>query len=175
MKVFTIGYSRKTAKQFFTLLQQPGLVRLVDVRLSNNNAMAGFTRKNNFPFFLKEICNIEYVHRLDLAPDRNMMDPLRSNPLAMQQLFFNLLAEGQIDTTFPRRPNREMFKEMFKEQYKEQFFKLLAQRKVETTVPREVIDGGCLLCSEPSANDCHRKMVTDYLQEKWGDLEVIHL
>jgi uncharacterized protein (DUF488 family) len=61
------------------------------------------------------------------------------------------------------------------EQYKEQFFKLLAERQIETTVPRELIDGACLLCSEPSANDCHRKMVTDYLQEKWGDLQVIHL
>ncbi len=146
MKVFTIGYSKKTAQQFFTLLKQqrPSLVRLVDVRLKNTSTLAGFTKKNNFPFFLEKICNIEYVHRLDLAPDRSMMDHPTTNPLSY-------------------------------EQYKEQFFKLLAERQIETTVPRELIDGACLLCSEPSANDCHRKMVTDYLQEKWGGLEVIHL
>jgi hypothetical protein len=51
----------------------------------------------------------------------------------------------------------------------------MAERKVEDTVAREVIDGGCLLRSEPTAEECHRRLVAEYLQRKWGDVEIEHI
>ncbi|MFS1823029.1 DUF488 family protein, partial [Bacillus anthracis] len=65
MKVFTIGFTKKNAEQFFTRLKQPGLVRLVDARLNNVSQLAGFTKKDDLRFFLREINHIDYVHRPD--------------------------------------------------------------------------------------------------------------
>ena len=51
MKIFTIGFTKKSAEQFFNLLKQPGLVRLVDARLNNVSQLAGFTKKDDLGFF----------------------------------------------------------------------------------------------------------------------------
>ncbi len=55
--------------------------------------------------------------------------------------------------------------------YEKKFLSLMAQRHVEKTVPREILDGGCLLCSEDKPHHCHRRLVAEY----WGTLEVSHL
>lgn len=59
--------------------------------------------------------------------------------------------------------------------YEEQFLRLMAERRVAESVPRDLIDGGCLLCSEVKAEHCHRRLVAEYLQSKWGNLEIVHL
>jgi uncharacterized protein (DUF488 family) len=59
--------------------------------------------------------------------------------------------------------------------YEAKFLALMAERKVETTLTRSVMDGGCLLCSEPTPEHCHRRLVAEYLRDKWGDLEIEHL
>lgn len=59
--------------------------------------------------------------------------------------------------------------------YEKQFLKLMESRGVEETVERKEIDGACLLCSEDSAKQCHRRLVAEYLAQKWGDLEIVHL
>jgi len=74
MKVFTIGFTKKNAEQFFTRLRQPGLVRLIDARLNNVSQLAGFTKKEDLRFFLGRINQIDYVHRPDLAPSKELLD-----------------------------------------------------------------------------------------------------
>jgi uncharacterized protein (DUF488 family) len=59
--------------------------------------------------------------------------------------------------------------------YERQFLDLMARRKIEEKVEREMLDGGCLLCSEDKPNRCHRRLVAEYLKEKWGDVEIRHL
>lgn len=59
--------------------------------------------------------------------------------------------------------------------YEERFLGLMAQRKIEETVPRSAVDEACLLCSEDKAHHCHRRLVAEYWKKKWGDLEIIHL
>jgi uncharacterized protein (DUF488 family) len=59
--------------------------------------------------------------------------------------------------------------------YAPRFLSLMVERKIEETIPRSALDGACLLCSEDKAVHCHRRLVVEYLQEKWGDLEVQHL
>ena len=55
--------------------------------------------------------------------------------------------------------------------YERQFLDLMASRQIENRVPREIIDGGCLLCSEDKPHHCHRRLVAEYLAERWRDVE----
>ncbi|GIX24924.1 MAG: hypothetical protein KatS3mg122_2155 [Caldimonas sp.] len=144
MKVFTIGFTKKNAEQFFTRLKQPGLVRLVDARLNNVSQLAGFTKKDDLRYFLREINGIDYVHRPDLAPTKGILDEYKKN--------------GGDWLTYERK-----------------FIELMVSRRIEENVPKELIDGGCLLCSEPTPQHCHRRLVAEYLRSHWGNLDVIHL
>lgn len=58
--------------------------------------------------------------------------------------------------------------------YAEKFLSLMAQRKIED-MDRAQLDGGCLLCSEDKPHHCHRRLVAEYLRDKWGDVEIEHL
>ena len=59
--------------------------------------------------------------------------------------------------------------------YEIRFIDLMRERRIEETVPREVVGGGCLLCSEDQPHHCHRRLVAEYLNESWGGLEIEHL
>ena len=59
--------------------------------------------------------------------------------------------------------------------YERKFLSLMVSRRVEETVPRDVLDGGCLLCSEDTPHHCHRRLVAEYLDSKWGGISVKHL
>ena len=61
------------------------------------------------------------------------------------------------------------------DRYAEAFLGLLAERRVEETTSRELLAEGCLLCSEDRAHRCHRRLVAEYLQGKWGDVAIEHL
>jgi len=61
------------------------------------------------------------------------------------------------------------------ETYESRFIELMRQRRIEETVPRELIADGCLLCSEHKPDRCHRRLVAEYLKERWGDVEIVHL
>lgn len=76
-------------------------------------------------------------------------------------------------------PTRDMLDAFKKEKgswsdYADQFLMLMAKRKIEN-IDRREIDGGCLLCSEDRPHNCHRRLVAEYLSNKWGDMEIEHL
>jgi len=144
MKLFTIGFTKKSAETFFTRLKEAEVKRLVDVRLNNVSQLAGFTKKDDLRFFTKAICNIEYVHIPALAPTKDILDAYKK-----QKGDWNL--------------------------YEHQFLGLIQARHIEETTPRETLDGGCLLCSEEKPYHCHRRLVAEYLKEKWGDVEIHHI
>ena len=144
MKVFTIGFTKKPAEQFFGKLHRPGLHRVVDVRLNNLSQLAGFAKKDDLRFFVKAICGIEYVQVPELAPTQEMLDQYRKAKRGW-------------------------------EDYERRFLALMQARRVEDSVPREVLDGGCLLCSEDRPDHCHRRLVAEYLRDQWGDVEIEHI
>jgi uncharacterized protein (DUF488 family) len=74
MKIFTIGFTKKSAESFFTSLKKSGVKRLIDVRLNNVSQLAGFTKKEDLRYFTRAICNIEYVHRREFAPTADILD-----------------------------------------------------------------------------------------------------
>ncbi|MCX8005603.1 MAG: DUF488 domain-containing protein [Burkholderiaceae bacterium] len=144
MKLFTIGFTRKTAETFFGLLRGSGAKRVVDVRLNNVSQLAGFAKKDDLAFFLKELAGMEYVHVPELAPTQEMLDAYKK-----QKGDWRL--------------------------YEQRFLGLMRERKIEEKLPRSLFDGGCLLCSEDKPHHCHRRLVAEYLQQHWGDVEVKHL
>ena len=144
MKIFTIGFTKKSAETFFTRLKSAGVKRLVDVRLNNVSQLSGFAKKDDLRFFTKSICNIDYVHALDLAPTADILDAYKKQ-------------KGDWSV------------------YERQFLDLMGKRRIEETTPREMLDGGCLLCSEEKPQYCHRRLVAEYLKEKWGDVDIEHI
>lgn len=77
-------------------------------------------------------------------------------------------------------PRQEMLDAYKKEkgswpEYEKRFVELIASRGIETTLTRDAIDGACLLCSEDKPHHCHRRLVAEYLKEKWGNIEIVHL
>ena len=59
--------------------------------------------------------------------------------------------------------------------YEKRFLELMANRRVEQIIPRDTVDGACLLCSEDNSHHCHRRLVAEYLKDKWIDIEISHL
>ena len=59
--------------------------------------------------------------------------------------------------------------------YETRFLDLMSERRIESSVPREILDEGCLLCSEDQPHHCHRRLVAEYLDEQWGDVDIQHL
>ena len=77
-------------------------------------------------------------------------------------------------------PTKEMLadyrkKRMGWDDYERQFLDLMRQRRIENSIPKETIDGGCLLCSEDKPHHCHRRLVAEYLHDRWGGIDVRHL
>jgi uncharacterized protein (DUF488 family) len=105
MRVFTIGFTKKNAEQFFTRLRQPGLIRLVDVRLNNVSQLAGFTKKDDLRFFLKQINGIDYVHLPDLAPTQDILDAYKKNGgdwATYEHKFLELMERRKVEDRVPR-------------------------------------------------------------------------
>jgi uncharacterized protein (DUF488 family) len=145
MKLFTIGFTKKSAETFFTKLKDSGVKRLVDVRLNNVSQLAGFAKKDDLRYFTKAICNIEYVHLPQLAPTAEILNP------------------------YKKAKNGDW------ELYERQFLELIRARHIESTTPRELLDGACLLCSEEKPHHCHRRLVAEYLKDKWSDVDIEHI
>src|SRR5580704_19123095 len=100
MELFTIGFTKKSAEQFFGILKKNGIKRLVDVRLNNVSQLAGFTKREDLQFFLREVCGAEYVHEPLLAPTQEMLDAYKKAKGSWQDYekkFLDLMAERKIE------------------------------------------------------------------------------
>ena len=144
MRIFTIGFTKKSAEEFFTRLKTAAVRRVVDVRLNNTSQIAGFAKARDLEFFLRAIVGIDYLHVPELAPTQEILD----------------------DFVKAKGPWSE---------YARRFTELMETRQVAKTVRRALLDGDCLLCSEDTPEHCHRRLVAEHLQERWGNVEILHL
>jgi uncharacterized protein (DUF488 family) len=144
VKLFTIGFTNKSARRFFEMLKEAGVKRVVDVRLNNVSQLAGFAKRDDLAFFLSEVCGIEYVHLPDLAPTQEILEDYRKK---------------RIDW----------------ETYEARFLEVMKRRRIEELIPRDLMAEACLLCSEHKPERCHRRLVAEYLAERWNELEIVHL
>ena len=145
MEIFTIGFTQSTAEHFFGRLKRAGIRRLIDVRLNNSSQLAAFAKRDDLAYFLRELCAAEYLHEPLLAPTQDILDAFKRE-------------KGDWEV------------------YKEQFLRLMEERCIESKLQREEFQvPSVLLCSEATPENCHRLLVAEYLQRKWGDIEIVHL
>lgn len=105
MRLFTIGFTRKTAEQFFTLLGGSGARRIVDVRLNNTSQLAAFAKQDDLAFFARRLCDMDYVHEPRLAPTQQMIDRYRKEKRgwpALEREFRALLRKRKVEDVIPR-------------------------------------------------------------------------
>ena len=77
----------------------------MDVRLNNVSQLAGFAKKDDLAYFLKEICGMEYVHLLPLAPTQEMLDEYkkqRGDWKTYETRFLELMKQRRIEATIPK-------------------------------------------------------------------------
>ena len=145
MKIFTIGFTQKSAEQFFLLIRENKVKRIIDTRLNITSQLSGFAKKNDLVFFLKELCQTDYVHAPDLTPTKTMLDAYKKKIITW-------------------------------ESYADKFTNLMAQRNIERTIDKSLLDKGCLLCSEHLPHQCHRRLVAEYLSLHWDEnINIVHL
>jgi uncharacterized protein (DUF488 family) len=145
MEIYTIGFTKKTAAQFFESLKRASIQQLLDVRLNNVSQLAGFSKRDDLKYFLKTICDVDYRHEPLLAPTQEMLDAYKKSNGSW-------------------------------EDYERQFLSLMSVRQIENRIDRDIFQRTTvLLCSEETAKHCHRRLVLEYLDSKWGNLEARHL
>jgi uncharacterized protein (DUF488 family) len=145
MKIYTIGFTKKSAKKFFELLKDNHIGRLIDIRLKPGGQLAGFAKKDDLAYFLRELLNCEYHHFDFLAPSDDILNLYRKdrNWRRYERQFEALMDERDIlnhlDPTF------------------------FAEKSC------------CLLCSEDRPDKCHRRLVAERLARQWPGVEIVHL
>jgi len=145
VEIYTAGFTKQSAEQFFESLKTAEVKHLLDIRLNNTSQLAAFAKRDDLAYFLREIANISYRHEPLLAPTQDLLDAYKKDHGP-----WNAFAEG--------------------------FTALLAERHVEETISRETFDEATvLLCSEHSPEHCHRRLVVEYFQARWGGITPIHL
>ena len=142
--LYTIGFTRHPAERFFGLIRGAGVGCIIDVRRRNTATLAGFSRRRDLPWFLKELCGAGYIHLPRLAPSEGLLDDYRGRRLTW-------------------------------EEFADRFHAQLERRLVMETLPDTLLDGACLLCSEPEPERCHRRLVAERFAAKLGNLRIEHL
>jgi len=145
MEIYSIGFTQKSAGEFFGTLKAHGIERLLDVRLNNTSQLAGFAKQSDLPYFLREICGIDYEHEPLLAPTQEILDAYQKHKGSW-------------------------------EMYTEAYLSLIGSRQVEAVLSKNsFLKKTVLLCSEPAAEHCHRRLALEYMQRHWGGVTIHHL
>lgn len=145
MRLYTIGFTQKTAERFFGLLAEAGVERVVDIRLKPGGQLSGFANSRDLPYFLERLNRCRYVHLPALSPSAEIRDDLRR------------------DHDWPR--------------YSERFEALMDARDVPGSLDQAGFEreASCLLCSEASPVQCHRRLVAERIARAWDGVEIVHL
>ena len=105
MTVFSLGFTKKNAEQFFHLLRANHVKTVLDVRLNNVSQLAGFAKRDDLAFFLREVANIDYVAMPDWAPTESLMKQYKSGDIGTERFeddFMALMAQRNIERDVPR-------------------------------------------------------------------------
>lgn len=143
--IYSIGTSEKSAEEFFNLLKESNITKIIDIRRHNTSQLAGFSKKDDLRYFLKEICNAEYEHETSIATPETLLNKYKKDhDWAYYEKEFNkLLRDPSLKTTYN---------------------KMLEDKH---TI--------CLLCSENKPDKCHRRLILEYIKNNIQDIKIIHL
>jgi uncharacterized protein (DUF488 family) len=146
MKLYTIGFTQKSAEAFFGRLRENGIQRLVDIRINPHGQLSGFARQADLPYFLRELAGgCEYAYQPLLAPTKEILKDYRAG------------------SDWPA--------------YVARFEALMDERDIPAALDRAEFAARacCLLCSEATPEQCHRRLVAERLRAHWPQVEIIHL
>ena len=144
INLFNIGFTQKTAEEFFGILKKNKIDCLIDIRLNPNGQLSRFAFEKDLPFFLDKLVDgCKYVHRIDLAPQKELLKEVRTKGSAMSKDY--KLFEKSFNQYLEKKSNIGNFVEQFK--------------KYQNVV---------LLCSEPTIVKCHRRLVSEMLLERFS-------
>ena len=146
MQLFTIGFTQKRAEEFFRRLREHGVRRVVDIRLKPGGQLSGFAKQEDLAYFLRELAGgCAYLHEPLLAPTDEILKAYRA------------------DHDWAR--------------YAAEFERLMDERSIPAALEIAGYEAlpSCLLCSEPTPDECHRRLVAERLATHWPNVEVIHL
>lgn len=145
MNLYTIGFTKKSAERFFALLRANGVRCLVDIRRNPDGQLAGFAKRADLAYFLDALAGCDYRHLDLLAPSDEILRDYRQ------------------DHDWPR--------------YVARFEALMDERGVPASLDRSLFEerACCLLCSEATPEQCHRRLVAERLAAHWPGTNVVHL
>ncbi len=145
MDIYTVGFTQKSAELFFTLLADNAITLLMDIRLRPGGQLSGFSKGSDLAYFLDRLCNgCGYLHAPQLAPTKEILDEYRK------------------DEDWAR--------------YERRFGRLMDERDVPAALDKSLFTNNrvCLLCSEATPEQCHRRLVAERLARVWK-AQVVHL
>lgn len=144
--IFTIGFTQKTAETFFTLLKKNTISMVIDVRLNNTSQLASFSKYPDIVYFLNSICNISYKHDVSFAPTELTLSRYKKKEINWDEYVI------EFSDTMAKREIMDYIRDNYKE-----------------------LDNLCLLCSEPTAKNCHRRLVAELFKDVFPQINIIHL
>ncbi len=146
MILYTLGFTKRTANNFFELLKEQKVELLLDIRLNNSSQLAGFTKGNDLKYFLAEICQCKYLHRVDFAPTKDILDSYKKRNMQWDE-------------------------------YEKQYLQLIERRGVAKNFYDKFSEYEriCILCSEPTADNCHRRLLAEIIEKTFPQVKIKHL
>ena len=144
--LYTIGFTKKSAKDFFELLIKNKINRIVDIRINNASQLAGFTKGKDLAYLADAIGGIEYIHITHFAPTKELLSDYQKGDVSWQE-------------------------------YTKIYRRLLDERKITSKYNIKSYNQACLLCSETTPEQCHRRLLAEYFKEKYPEenIKIIHL
>lgn len=138
MKLLTIGFTKKTAEEFFNLLIENKIKTIIDIRRNNKSQLAGYTKENDLKYFLKKVANIDYIYFEEFAPDQTLLKKYRA-------------------------------KEVNWTQYEEEYLNHIKKSNIWKDLDINIFQNACLLCSESSPKKCHRRLLAEFIVNKYKE------
>jgi uncharacterized protein (DUF488 family) len=145
-RLYTIGFTQKSAKIFFGLLNSNPIDIVLDIRLNNTSQLAAFSKYPDIEFFLKEICDITYKHDVLFAPTDDILVAFKKKQITWDEYV----------AAFEKIKKDRKLKEHIVKNY-----------MFENNI--------CLLCSEQTPNQCHRSLVANMFTDLNSDIDVVNL
>ena len=136
MIIYTMGFAQKNAKTFFELLKKNNVEVLIDIRLNNRSQLAGFTKGDDLAYFLQNLCGCAYYHEIGFAPTKEILDSYKNKQTTWLEY------EQAFLPLMEKRGAKELFDKKFRN-----------------------FQSVCLLCSEPTPEQCHRRLLAEILAD----------
>ncbi|MFH1773495.1 MAG: DUF488 domain-containing protein [Methanobacteriota archaeon] len=145
MKIFTLGFTKKSLEDFVELLRRYNVERVVDVRANATSQLAGFAKSRDLEYLLEKLLKIDYIHVKELAPTQELLKRYKKNKDwgEYEKEFNGIISERRI----------------------ENYFDAIARN----------VDSICLLCVEDKADHCHRRLIAEYFSKKFDRISIHHL